>query len=116
MGGYTEAKYFTVTMPSGGTLTSSIDLARGWDSISLEIPSMASGTDIYIQGCRTPGATFRRHHHRPTISNSTPGPYFVNSSITNCFIHLENVNMKFLAIEHTTAMTATEAVYNIVCM
>lgn len=56
---YGPLSVFTATMASAGTVTSSLDLARSWKKVHLEVPTMASGADIYIQAS-SDNSTFRR--------------------------------------------------------
>lgn len=50
---------FSVDVASGITLSSSLDLGRSYKDVYLEIPTMASGSDFYIQ-CSHDNSTFRR--------------------------------------------------------
>ncbi|MAH48288.1 hypothetical protein CMI37_20860 [Candidatus Pacearchaeota archaeon] len=113
--GYSPQSRFKVTIASGVTLSSAIDLGRGWPHTQIEIPTMASGTDIYFQCANTLDGTYRGHHHRLTNSTATPGAMYVDSSVTNCFVHLEFINDRYMKIELSTAMTATSAEFHIVC-
>jgi hypothetical protein len=116
MSTYNQTSYFETTVSSGVTLSDSIDLGRGWGHVSLEIPSMPSGTDIFIQGSTENGTgVYRRHHHRITNSSDNPTPMNIDSSITNCFVPLEFVRVRYLKIELGTAMTANAAIFRVVC-
>ena len=112
---YGPASAFEVNIESGATLSTAIDLGQGWDHITVEIPTMASGTDIFFQAANQNDGTFRRFHHRITNGNDTPGPMSIDSSITNCFVPLEFVQYRYLKIELSTAMTATSATFHLVC-
>jgi len=114
---YSPASAFEVNIESGATLSTAIDLGQGWNHISVEIPTMASGADIYFQAANQNdgGGVFRRFHHRITNSNDTPVPMSIDSSITNCFVPLEFVRYRYLKIELSTAMTATSATFHFVC-
>ena len=50
---------FSTVMASAATSTPSIDLARGWNNVMLEVPTMVSAAEIYIQGS-SDNSTFRR--------------------------------------------------------
>lgn len=115
--GYNPTSAFEITIASGATLSTSVDLGQGWNHISLEIPTMASGTDIYFQAANENDGSgvFRRFHHRITNSNDIPVAMSVDSSITNCFVPLEFVRYRYLKIELSTAMTATSATFHLVC-
>ena len=113
--GYGPTQKFKVDIASGATLSNQADLGRGWGRISLEIPTMASGTDLFIQAANSTSGTFRRYHHRLTSALDTPAAMNVNSSITNCLLPLEFVNAQYLKVELSTAMTATSASFNFIC-
>jgi hypothetical protein len=114
---YSPASSFETTIASGATLSDAVDLGQGWDHISVEIPTMASGTDIYFQAANenSGNGVYRRFHHRITNSNDTPVAMSVDSSITNCFVPLEFVRYRYLKIELSTAMTATSATFHFIC-
>ena len=114
--GYGPITVFSVSMACGATATSMIDLQKSYDKISIVVPSMTSGTDIYFQACATStGGTFRRINHPPNSVSSTAGAQFLASSITNCIVPLNHVHVRYLKIEHSTAMTAAAASYEIIC-
>jgi hypothetical protein len=106
---------FGATIASGSTASSGIDLGYGWNHIGVMIPSMASGTDVYFKVSDSLDGTYRRVYHHPTISNSNPAAMFVNSAVTNCYVHLEFVNAQYVKVELSTAMTATSAQFKIIC-
>lgn len=112
---YNPVSPFSTTLTSGVTLSDEIDLGRGWPHITVEIPSMASGTDVYFQASRTSSGTYRRINHRLTNTTDNPSAMNVDSSVTNCFVHLEFVNVRYFKIELSTAMTATQATFGVVC-
>lgn len=56
---YGPNSVFYKTMASGGTSTSGYDLTRSWTKVYLEVPSLTSNTEFYIQGS-SDGTTFRR--------------------------------------------------------
>lgn len=113
--GYKPVSNFSTTLSSGVTLSDEIDLGRGWDLVSVEIPTMTSGTDVYFQAAATSGGTYRRLHHRLTASDDSPVAMNVNSSITQAIVPLEFVQSRYLKIELSTAMTATSAQFNVIC-
>ena len=113
--GYNPAPAFTVGIASGLTLSSQVDLGRGWDHITLEVPTMASGCDIFVQGSNSNSGTFRRFYHRIAEGTDNPTAMNLNSSVTNCLIQLEFVNTRYVKVELSTAMTATSASFAFVC-
>lgn len=57
--GFGARSVFYTSMASGGTLSSGYDLGRTWRNVYLEVPSMVSGTDLYIQAAASAG-TYNR--------------------------------------------------------
>ena len=113
---YGVVKVFTGTMTTGATLTSHYDLSeRAWTIIYLDIPSMASGSDFYIQGAATDSSTFRRIHH-PVINAATfdSNTFVVGSSVANRLV-LIPTGLRFIKVEQSTAMTDTASVFNLIC-
>ena len=110
---FTKPVIFTVpTIASGATLSSAITIPLSRNHLHLEIPTMASGTDVYIQGSSN-GSTFRRLYHGPTISSANPAAVYLNSAVTNCMVDLDSVACEYIKIELSTAMTATSAQFKI---
>lgn len=104
---------FSVTIASGATLSSAITIPISRNHFHLEVPTMASGTDVYIQAS-IDGTNFRRVVYTPTLTNAAPGPIYLTSAITNCFVNIDILSPEYLKIELSTAMTATSAVFKVV--
>lgn len=109
---YGPSAVYTISMASGLTLTSAISFCRAWGQLHIDIPTMNSGTDIYFQGS-VDGTNFRRIYHLPTIANAAPGPFYLNSSVTNCQVDLDHRIYPYLKIELSTAMTATPVTFRV---
>lgn len=108
-----EPKIYTVSMASDATLSSQIPIGAAYQNFALVIPTMTSGTDVYIQGATTDGGTFRRIYYKAT--GSAPVACHVGSAVSQAFVNL-NANLPgYVKIELSTAMTATPATFNIVC-
>ena len=56
---YGPVVIFANSMASAGTLTSGSDLGKSWNKVYLEVPTMNSAAEIYIQAS-TNNSTFRR--------------------------------------------------------
>ena len=108
-------KHFIVTMAAAGTLTPSIDLGRTWEEITLEVPSMASASDFFIQGSisGTTG-TFRRIMHPiPNTSSIQANDVDIGSAVTNRMIPIPS-QFQYLQLEASTA-NAAALTFNIIC-
>jgi len=113
---YGVVKTYQSTMTSGLTLTSAFDLSsRAWSSIYFDIPSMASGTDFYIQGAAALTGTYRRVKHpfinAPYVETNT---FVIGSLCTNRLV-LIPTGLRYLKIEQSTAMTDTASTFNLIC-
>lgn len=113
---YGPVQVFNIaTMASDATLSAAIDLSKSFNKLSLVIPSMTSGTDIYIKAAPTLTGTYMRVFHPPSASTSVVGAWFVGSAVTNCIVPINNTNLQFVKVEFSTAMTASTANFKIIC-
>ncbi len=55
-------------LPSSTSLGSVIDLGHGWEKVSLELPSLTTATDIFLQVCATSNGTFTRLTENPGVN------------------------------------------------
>ena len=106
---YGPIQVYTVSIASGVTASSAVDLQKSYARLSVAIPTMTSGTDVYLQGASTLDGTYRRIFHPPTSVSSTVGAQFVSSGVTQCVVPFQHVNSRFIKVELGTAMTAPAA-------
>lgn len=98
--------YFALSVATGATSSSGLFVGHHWDTLMLEIPSMTSGTDVYLKGS-TDNVTYRRIYHAPTIANAAPGAVYFTSAVTNCLVAIPaNHRPPYVKVELTTAATA----------
>jgi hypothetical protein len=115
---YMPTKVFSVaTMASDVTLSTYVALPYSFHRAYLEVPTMTSGCNVYVQGCATATGTYRRICNAVTaVTGATPVPWNVNSSITQTVVELPLI-MPFMKVELSTAMTATSGVeFKIICV
>lgn len=105
--GYSPVKVFTVTMTSGTTFSTMIDMGTSYEGYILEVPSMSSGGNIYIQGAEASDGTFRRVYFKAT--STTAAPVQVLSSVSNALVPIDTRLPQFVRIELSTA--TADAVY-----
>lgn len=113
--GYGPIKVFSVTMTSGATLTSELNLAQWWGTIFLSVPSMTSNSQIHIQGASDSAGTYRRVAH-PVVNSSTiaaPNDFTISSAATNRMI-LVPTGFQYLKIE-TTATVDSGQTFKLIC-
>ncbi len=104
---------FTKAVTSGATLSSAYDLGRVWQSAWLEIPTMTSNTQVYIQGS-SDGSTYRRIYHPPINTNVVSANLFaIPSAVTNSIVPIPN-GFQFLKVE-TTATVDDGCNFVVIC-
>ena len=105
---------FYKTLASGATSSSGYDFGRAFQNVYLEIPSMASGSDFYIQGS-SDGTTFRRVMHPPVASSSIQVQTFVIGSAATGRIVQVPAGFRYMKVEVSTALTDTVSTFNFIC-
>lgn len=105
---------FTITMTSGSTLTSAMDLGGGYNKTMLGIPTMTSGTDVRLRTSDQLDGTYRPIYLEPVAGTTTPPLLNIASSVSNCYIPI-NIASRYLKVEHTTATTASAHEYKVIC-
>jgi hypothetical protein len=105
------------TMASGSTLSTYINVSVSYNKILLEVPTMTSGTNIYMQGAVSASGTFRRIMNPSTnVTGVAPSYFNIASSVTGGnFVEVPFV-LPYMKVELTTAMTDTTSNFNLVCM
>jgi hypothetical protein len=102
-------------MPSGATiLTSYFDLGRAYRNVYLEVPSFASGADVFVQGSRD-GTTFRRIWQPAVNSSSVQSNVFQIKSAASNAMHPIPAGFQYYRPEISTALTDTVTVWRIIC-
>ena len=110
---YGPLEPYSITMPSGGTSTASLDIARSWKTIYLEIPSMTSNSELYINGS-TDNVTFRMTYHPQGAVTAPIGVRFlINSAVTNAIVPIPN-GVRYIKIE-SSATINNGCVFKVLC-
>lgn len=107
---------FTATMTSGATTTGEIQLGSNWNNVYLEIPSLSSNAEHYINAAGDSGGTYRRVYH-PSLNSSTVGTnrFAIASSVTNALVPIPN-GLKFIKVETSATVGSTTAhTYRVFC-
>ncbi len=107
------AKAFSLTIASGVSLSSALDLGYGWNHVAVSIPTMASGSDINFFAAEAAGGTYRKLYHAPNTASAAVA-YTITSGITNCILPL-NVRAQNMKIQLTTATSDTAYTFYFVC-
>jgi hypothetical protein len=112
--GYGARSVFTVNCASNTTLTSALDLGRAWRNVYLEVPTMTSGTNVYLKAADASDGTFRRVYLSANSATVQSNLWQVASSITQCLVEAP-AGLRHLKVELTTAMTATSVNFKVHC-
>lgn len=102
-----------VSMASAVSITSGFDLGKPWTRLAVQIPSMASGSDVYVLGSTDGGTTYKRVFHAPTLASATPTAVFVTSGVTNCIVQLPPLAIRHIQFQLSTATTDTPYTFKI---
>lgn len=111
--GYREPKVYSVTMASGATLSSELDLGGwGWYKVNVDVTGAAS--EVRIQAAATREGTYRQVYH-PPINSSTVGHniYKIPSASSGGFAEIP-AGFQFIKIE-TTAAVSNGATFTVIC-
>lgn len=106
---------FPITMTSGNTLTSNVDLSRAWATVHLYIPTMTSATDIYLKAAYSAAANYVRIHEMAANTASVQSNSFtIGSAVSQKMIEVPH-GFQFMKVEFSTATTATSQQFVFVC-
>lgn len=110
---YGPLSKFEKTMASGGTSTGAIDLARSWKMVYLEIPSMTSNTQIYINASSDDETYRYTYHPMSNAAAPTGNRFLINSAVTNAMVPIPN-GFRYIKVE-TTATVDGSCLFKVVC-
>lgn len=100
-------RIFLATMPAGATSTAEIDIKNYYQTVRLLIPTHASATNWYVQGCEESGGTFRRIAHVVANTSSVQiNDFTIASAVSNRLVEVPGVNFQYIKIEASTANTS----------
>lgn len=107
-----EYKIFSITMPSGVSLTNELDLGRVWNKVYLDPTNAAA--EVRLQSTDALGGTYRQVYH-PAINSSTVGAniFKIPSSVSGGIIELP-AGLRFIKVE-TTAAIGNGTTFKVIC-
>lgn len=110
--GHGWGTYHVLTMASGGSLTSAIDLGRPYPSVYLEISSTPSQSEHRVLAAATLSGAYNTVYH-PAINSATVAAniYKIPSGATGAMIPVPG-GLRFLKVFATAAMD-NGAVYRV---
>lgn len=105
---------YIVSMVSGDSLTSALDLGRAFPSIYVEIASTPSNSEHRIRAAATLSGTYNTVYH-PAINSATVAvnPYVIPSTVTGAIVPIPG-GFRYIKIFASAAMT-NGASYRIYC-
>ena len=107
------SKTYTVTMTTGSTLTSALDLGGSYGKLLLGIPTMTSGCNHYVHVGDSESGTFRRLYYPGYVDTGDPAVVDIDSSVTNCYVPIE-AHAQYVKLEVSTAASDTSHTYKII--
>lgn len=117
--GFIPAK-FICSLPTGASVSNSIDLGANYGFVWIEVPTMTAKTDastpIYVQAS-SDGTTFRRLASVETNTIAVGvNDFFVASSVSNRFVNCPSVGFRYLKMEVSGTVTGAggSLVFNLV--
>ena len=101
---------FDIVLSSANTFSGFTDLGQAWGSVFLKVPTMTSGSDMFLRAAAASGAAtgagFRLMHPVVNTSSVQVQTFVIASATTNRLVPIPN-GLRYLAIECTTAPTST---------
>jgi hypothetical protein len=111
---YGPRSVFALNCASNVTLTSALDLGRAWTNVYLEVPTMTSGCNIYVQAAASATGTFHRVYQRANSGTAQVNAVQIPSSVTQAMVDIPG-GFQHLKVELSTAMTATSVNFKVHC-
>lgn len=113
--GHGVANVYVLTMVSGLTRPSGyFDLGRSFQNVYLEVPTFASGANVFIQGS-SDGTTFRRIYNSVVNSTSVQAyPWQIGSTVSQG-MHPVPPGFRYYKPEVSTALTDTVTTWKMIC-
>jgi hypothetical protein len=104
---------FSATAASAATYCS-FDVGGAYDSYTLVIPAMTSGTTHALEVSDASDGTYYKLYHAPT-SASAPTEILIQSALTAVGVGLPNTLGRYFRIRRETVPSATSVTYKILC-
>jgi len=108
------AVHFSMHVATGTTLSSSLDLGAAYNQVTLGVPTMTSGANIYVHAAGSDRGTYRKIFHKPTAVSAGVINVVLNSSVTQCFVPLD-FGARYLKLELTTKMSDSSHAFDVIC-
>ena len=108
---------FAVTMTSGNTITSMLGFGGAWQHVFLRVPTMTSGTEIYLKAGVSSQATDGFRVMFPPVNSSAAqvNTFSVASGVSQRVMEAPIGGLRYIAVEFSTATTATSQSFQFFC-
>ena len=113
---YGPIKTYDLSIASGATSSSEVDLGRAYSKVLLDLPSATTFT-LFVQGATASGGNFKRIYHAPGDNLSDPDAIEIASSIAGAngaIVGIPNYT-QYMKLESATAV-ANGAAYKLICV
>lgn len=107
------AKAFGLTIASGVSLSTYVDLAYGWNFVHVSVPTMASGSGMNFFGAEAAAGTYRQLYIPPTVTSAGVA-FSLASTVTNCLMRMP-ATPQFLKVQLPTATSDTSYTFYFIC-
>lgn len=108
---------FQVTI-SGTTFSPVVDLGAAWKTVYLRVPTMTSGTEIYLQTVQNASSTvtsgFRIMHPPVNTSAAQVHTFSIASSVSQRVIPVPP-GFRYMAIEYSSLVTSVGQTFYFYC-
>ncbi len=106
--------YYSVSITSGVTLSSAIDLGQAWNHVYLQVPTMASG-DLYIKGSPAVGGTFYRVCKDAGNTATVHVDFKIGSATSQRIVPIPTGGCRFVKVENSSGCTDIVTTFNFIC-
>lgn len=103
---------FSVRAAAAATFSTAVDLGGSFRHYSIQIPTMTSATDIYIQGSND-NSTFYRLYF--ATEDNSPVVCHFPSSVTNGIFGIVGSLPRYVRTEYTSANTGAGNIIKFIC-
>jgi hypothetical protein len=119
---------FPISVASGATRTSEVNLGRSWKQLYLDVPTFPSQTTLYLVAAAFSGGPYRRLYGIGSYTATVQGTEFsIQSTCSNAILKLEsfkndtafstgNISLPFKYIQIETQTSIDDGVsFNLIC-
>jgi hypothetical protein len=108
---------YSAPIASFATVSSEIDLSKGWHKVWLEVPTMTSNSTLYVQAAYANSATggiYRRVVQKDAASAAASVDFQTQSSTTSRMIDIPAQGLRYVKVESQNVLSFT-ANFNLIC-